>query len=77
MKTDLQRAVMDAVNLVNTYSGQTSVRLLFNSDEMPELDFVANSAILRGHQFEFTAGFETYGGSIEELLDIRAEVIDR
>jgi hypothetical protein len=77
MKTDLQRAVMDAVNLVNTHSGQTSVRLLFNSDEMPELDFVANSAVLRGQQFEFTAGFETYGGSIEELLDIRAEVIDR
>ncbi len=71
----LRKAVTDAVDLVNSHSGAASVRLEFNSEAVPPLDFVANSGSFEGENFIFTAGFETYGGSVEELKDIRAELI--
>jgi len=71
----LQRAVADAVNLVNTHSGQAAVRLQFASADQADLDLVANSASLKGDQFTFTAGFETVVGTVAELANIRAEVI--
>jgi hypothetical protein len=74
MTVELQRAVANAVTLVNSNSGQTCVRLRF-SDDSPEIDFVANAARCDRGNFEFQAGFETYGGSVEELSDIRAEII--
>ena len=74
MNPELHRAVANAVNLVNSHSGHTCVRLRF-CDEPSEIDFVANSASIEGATFEFQAGFETYGGSLEELSDIRTEVI--
>lgn len=76
MNPDMRRAVADAVSLVNTHSGHTAIRLLFASGADPEVDFVANSAVLRGKTFEFTAGFETYGGSVDELSEISATVIE-
>lgn len=72
----LDQAVRQAVDLVNSHAGQTSVHLLFN-DDPTELDFIANSARLQGPLFEFKAGFETYGGRVDELSDIRFEIIDR
>jgi hypothetical protein len=75
--SSLQSAVADAVNLVNAHSGQASVHLRFNSDDFAEVDLVANSATLQGDHFSFTAGFETVGGTLAELADIRAEVIGR
>jgi len=72
---DLHRAVADAVQLVNTHSGQACVRLRFQSGEVPELDFVANSASLHGEKFVFTAGFEKFDGMVGELAGIRAELI--
>ena len=78
MQPEMQRAVANAVNMVNLHSGETSVRLRFRSDESePELDFVANSARLSEGGFEFTAGFETYTGSFEDLAEIHAELIGR
>lgn len=74
--TEIQRAVSDAVQLVNTHSGQASVHLCFQSRELPEVDFVANSASLQGDRFRFTAGFETFDGTVAELSDIRTELID-
>lgn len=74
MSPELRRAVASAVDLVNSHSGQTCVRLRFTG-EPSEVNFVANSARLRGVTFEFQAGFETYGGSVEELSDISTEVI--
>ncbi len=71
----LRKAVTDAVDLVNSHSGAASVRLEFNSETAPPLDFVANSGSVEGEHFTFTAGFETYGGSVEELKGIRAELI--
>ena len=76
MSPELRRAVAQAVDLVNSHSGQTSVRLRFASDPA-DIDFVANSARLRGGLFEFQSGFETYGGSVEELSEIKAELIGR
>lgn len=70
----LQQAVADAVRVVNDNSGLTCVRLRFAEDQS-EIDFVANAAQVGQGRFEFQAGFETYGGAIEELDDIRAEVI--
>ena len=72
---ELQQAVADAVNLVNTHSGQASVRLWFNSAEFGEVDFVANSASLQGDKFSFAAGFETYDGLVAELANIKTELI--
>lgn len=72
---ELQRAVADAVRLVNTHPGQAGVRLEFRSAEFGQVDFVANAAQLEGNRFSFSAGFETYNGTIDELARIRAEVI--
>lgn len=78
MQPEMHRAVANAVNMVNLHSGETSVRLRFRSDNRePELDFVANSASLTKGGFEFTAGFETYTGSFEDLAEIHAELIGR
>ncbi len=75
MKPEIQRAIASAVDLVNTHSGQACVRLRF-LDDPEELELVANSASLRGNTFEFVAGFETYGGSVEELRSVQAELIN-
>lgn len=74
MRFGLQQAVADAVRVVNDNSGLTCVRLRFAQDQS-EIDFVANAGQIGSGRFEFQAGFETYGGSIEELDDIQAEVI--
>jgi len=74
MHPNLHRAVAEAIDVVNAHSGQTTVHLRF-ADDPAELDFVANAAALRDGSFEFHAGFETYSGSLEELSDIRTEVI--
>ena len=74
MGVELRRAVAKAVDLVNSHSGHTSVHLRFAGDPTA-IDFVANSAQLRGGRFEFQAGFETYGGSVEELSEISTQVI--
>ena len=74
MNPELRRAVAQAVDLVNSHSGQTSVHLRF-ADDPAAIDFVANAARLQGATFEFQAGFETYGGSVEELSEIKTEVI--
>lgn len=72
----MQNALADAVSTVNAHAGETRVRLRF-SDDPDELDFVANSAMMRNNAFEFQAGFATYGGSVEEISEIRAEIIGR
>lgn len=72
---ELRKAVADAVHLVNNHSGQAAVRLVFDSVDIPALDFVANSATFQGDSFVFTSGFETFDGTLGELKDIRAEVI--
>ncbi|MBI5865359.1 MAG: hypothetical protein HZB38_12790 [Planctomycetes bacterium] len=74
MKTNLQHAVANAVDVVNANSGLTCVKLRF-ADDQSEIDFVANAAQFSQGRFEFQAGFETYGGAVDELEDIRAEVI--
>ena len=71
----LRKAVTDAVDLVNSHSGAASVRLEFNSETVPPVDFVANSGTFEGETFTFTAGFETYGGSMNELKGIQTELI--
>ncbi len=71
----LRKAVTDAVDLVNSHSGAASVRLEFNSATVPPVDFVANSGSVEGEHFTFTAGFETYGGSVDELKGIQTELI--
>ena len=48
----LERAVADAVSLVNAHSGQTSVTLRFHSAEFGEVDFIAHTASLKGDRFE-------------------------
>ena len=73
-QVDLGSAIADAVEVVNAHAGQTRVLLTF-SDDPQELDFVANSARLDGAAFVFQAGVDSYSGSVEELLDIRTEVI--
>lgn len=77
MKSDrsvLRKAVVDAVSLVNTHSGQAAVTLRYNADDYP-VDFVANSGAFQGDKFVFTAGFEQYAGTLDQLADIRAELI--
>lgn len=74
MSAELRRAVAEAVDVVNTHSGQATVHLRFASDPVG-IDFVANSARMLGGTFEFQAGFETYGGLVEELSEIRTELI--
>lgn len=75
MKGPLEHKVRDAVELVNRHSGKTAVRLMFQDDGAVEIDFVANSARITGGAFEFVAGFETYGGSVDELAQIDARLI--
>ncbi|MFN0136264.1 MAG: hypothetical protein ACKVS9_09130 [Phycisphaerae bacterium] len=74
MQPQMQQAVNDAVAMVNTQPGHTCVRLRFEGDPY-EIDFVANAAAIAEGRFEFKAGFETYGGAVDELSDIRAELI--
>ena len=74
---DLRRAVTEAVKQVNAHSGRACVHLRFQSGEPPELEFLANSGRVLGEKFIFTAGFETYDGSIDELASIRTELVDR
>lgn len=74
MAGTLNEAIKDAVTLVNSHSGETSVWLSFEDDPVG-IDFVANAARVSGNRFEFQSGFETYSGSFEELAGIRAEVI--
>ena len=76
MNPELRRAVADAVELVNSHSGRTCVSLRF-SQEPTVINFVANAARMHGEAFEFQAGFETYGGQLEELSEIRTELIKR
>lgn len=71
---DIRAAVNEAVKVVNANAGKTCVHLQFAGDPSG-LDFVANSATVHGGSFEFQAGFETYGGSVEELAGVRADVI--
>ena len=74
---NMQSAVASAVKLVNDHAGQAAIRLRFNSTELSEVDFVANSASLQGERFVFTAGFESFGGTLSELADIHAALISR
>lgn len=74
MGTELNRAVADAVQLVNGNAGQICVRLRF-ADDTPEIDFIANAARIEGSIFEFTAGYESYSGDVAELAHINAHVI--
>jgi hypothetical protein len=71
---DIRAAVNEAVKVVNANAGKTCVHLQFAGDPIG-LDFVANAATFQGGAFEFQAGFETYGGSVEELSGVRADVI--
>lgn len=71
---DMRTAVADAVNLVNSHAGQICVRLRFR-DEPASEDLVANSAVLDGEQFSFTAGFDTYSGLVKDLAAIEAQLI--
>jgi hypothetical protein len=74
MDPRLHHAVVRAVDVVNSHSGHTTVHLRF-AEDLADVDFVANSAKLHGVTFEFQAGFETYGGSVDELSEIKTEVI--
>jgi hypothetical protein len=76
VSAELRRAVAEAIALVNSHSGHTSVHLRFVNDPS-EIDFIANSGRLQGTAFEFQAGFETYAGSVDELSEIKTEVIGR
>jgi hypothetical protein len=74
--SQLERAVADAVDLVNAHAGRACVRLRFrNSGECGNVALLANSATLQGDRFSFRAGFETVDGTIAELADISAELI--
>ncbi len=73
VETDLKRALNEAVEMVNGHSGATTVRLEY--DGSPPIDFVANSGSFEGESFVFTAGFETYGGTLDQLRDVRARLI--
>jgi len=70
----LPLAVARAVDVVNSHAGQTTVRLRFEGEPY-DLDFVANAARLQNGRFEFQAGIETYAGSVEELAEIKTEII--
>lgn len=71
----LQRALQDAVSLVNLHAGNTCVRLRFNEDPDALYEFMASSASFQNGAFEFRAGIESYVGSVEELAEIRSEVV--
>ncbi|MGE0479257.1 MAG: hypothetical protein AB7Q17_02175 [Phycisphaerae bacterium] len=73
---EIGRAVADAVRLVNQHSGRMCIQLRY-CDDPTTIDFVANRAQLNGGDFEFVAGFETYAGRIDDVADIRAELISR
>jgi len=73
---ELMQAVETAVDVVNTHSGLACVHLRF-AEDIDEVDFVANSASLQNGYFKFQAGFDTYGGNVAELSDIRTEIIAR
>lgn len=70
-ESELNSAVAEAVSLVNRHSGETSIHLCF-ADDPAGIDFIANAARLDNGRFEFQAGFETYGGAIDELANIEA-----
>ncbi len=72
----LRKAVLDVVELVNAHSGAASVRLEFNSEVEPKVDFIAHAAEFDDDKFTFTAGFETYSGTLDELEGIRAKLIE-
>ena len=72
--TDIRAAVDEAVRIVNANAGKTCVHLQFAGDPVG-VDFVANAATMQGGSFEFQAGFETYGGMVDELAGVRADVI--
>lgn len=74
MDPQINDAIERAVNLVNTHAGQTNVSLRFQDDPVP-IDFIANGASFQGGTFEFQAGFETYSGRLDELQEIRSELI--
>ena len=74
MDPRLRTAVEQAVNVVIAHAGQTTVHLRFSGDP-GGVDFVANAARIQGASFEFQSGFDTYGGSVDELSDIKTEVI--
>jgi hypothetical protein len=76
VQSELGHIIRDVVRMVNENSGQTNVRLRY-CDDCDEISFVANSARLDGSNFEFVAGFETYCGSVQDLADLSATVIDR
>lgn len=73
MKTQIEREVSKAVDLVNTHAGKACVFLEF--EDQFDVDFVANSATYRNGAFQFSSGIETYSGSVEELAKIRVELI--
>lgn len=73
VETNLKKALNEAVRLVNGHSGATTVRLEY--DGAPPIDFVANSGSFEGENFVFTAGFETYGGTLDQLRNVRAQLI--
>jgi hypothetical protein len=72
---ELSRAVAEAVNVVNSHQGETTVWLRFAESETEEFDFVANAAKLTGNSFEFMAGYDTFAGTVDELKEIRVQVI--
>lgn len=72
---ELTRAVAEAVNVVNSHQGETTVWLRFANGDPEEFDFVANAAKLTGNSFEFQAGYDTFSGTVDELREIRVQVI--
>ncbi len=77
VQTNLWSDVANAVKLVNDHAGLAAVRLRFQSPELSEVDFVANSASLKGDRFSFVAGIDTFDGTVSELAEIEAAVIGR
>lgn len=69
----IRQKIADAVQLVNDHAGRATVHLLFKGES--EIDFIANAARLEGEAFSFEAGFESFSGSLDEVGDIRTEVI--
>jgi len=76
MNTMLKTAIVDAVDMVNSHAGQTRVLMRF-VDDPTGYDFIANAARIHGGLFEFQAGFDSYSGSLDELSEIKAELIKR
>ena len=73
MYAPIRQKIADAVELVNSHAGRATVHLLFKGES--EIDFVANAARLDGEVFSFEAGFEQFSGHLEEVGDIRTELI--